>query len=420
MKNTLVVIIAVSFILVSCKKEISSIGSDILPFAEINYTKKNIDVSFIKIDSIETENVLTGLLGVLNDDITGRIKCESFTSWGFTGTNADFGSNSKFLEAKLNLYFATRYGDVTQPLKITVYEITENWDDNKTYTSKDSLAYDPTPIAIDTITFASDSSFLSNVSVVTLKLSDAFGQKIFNTDPTNLTDAIAFKNFFKGFFITAELINPNNPPGIVYSIIYTSSKTTLDIVYETAAGDTNTFSFLVRNKYDKFFTKVSRTLTGNELLAQHNNDSLYVFIQPMALIWGKLTLPDRNDTLFSTEKAINKAIIELYADPNYTTSEMNLNPPPAIYVRKFSTDSTGNITVDRNATISTTYFNETDKIYYIDITTTLQQYIKDTTVPNSYILEPIARNYSLNRVILGGTKHPKLYPVIKIFYSKLE
>jgi len=83
----------------------------------------------------------------------------------------------------------------------------------------------------------------------------------------------------------------------------------------------------------------------------------------------------RNDTLFVNGRAINKAVVELYADPDYTTSEMNLNPPPAIYVRKFSTDSSGNIIVDRNATIATTYFNDTEKRYTIDITTTLQ-YLK--------------------------------------------
>ncbi len=395
-----------------CKNNTNVVGGNIVQYAELDYSKFFLKTSTEKIDSVETEGALVSMAGVLNDPITGIIQCKSYTQWGFDGTNIDFGNNPVLKSVKLNLYLATRYGDHTQPTTFKIYEITEDWNPDIKYTTKHSLNYDPN--LIGSLTFSLPQDTVSKI--ITIPLDSLFGVKLLTAGTSNYVDAPTFQKFMKGLVIIGEN-SPQNSLGVVYSMILTSLATNIELVYQNDQGNLDTFYYKVRSNTDRYYTEVRQTFLGNEFYVQNKDNPDYFFLQPMTYLRAYLELPDRKDTAF-LGKIVNKAVIEIYPVPEYNTQDHNLNVPPAIHMYEIATDSLGNtFTVGGSNFV---YYDETKNLYTFDVTTYMQDYLKDSTKNNKLLLVPVARNYSLNRGVFGGTTHPKYKPVLKVFYTYLK
>ncbi len=396
-----------------CKKVTNVVGGDIVSYAELDYSKFHLKTSTEKIDSVETENVLVAMAGVLNDPLMGIIQCKTYSLWGFDGTNINFGTNPVLKSLKLNLYIATRYGDHEKPVTFKIYEITEDWDPNIKYTTRHNLNYNSAEL-LGSLTFSLPKDTVSKI--ISIPLDSLFGVKLLTAGSSNYTDAQAFQKFMKGLVIVGEN-SAQNQLGVVYSMIMTSLATNMEMVYQNDQGATDTFYFKVRSNADRYYTSLSQTLLGNEFYAQNKNNPDYFFLQPMTYLRAYLELPDRKDTTF-IGKIVNKAVVEIYPVPQYNITEYNLNVPPAIHMYEIRTDSSGNTyTVGSSNFV---YYDENKKLYTFDVTTYMQDYLKDSTKNNKLLLVPVAQNYSLNRGVFGGTTHPGYKPVLKVYYTYLN
>lgn len=150
------------------------------------------------------------------------------------------------------------YGDTTQPITFNAYRITQAFEYNleKAMYAHDSLSYNRTPLGSRTTTYRdilnqtvlADGDTLSNV--LRIRLSDAFSNEIAALDPgTYFTASSEFKNYFPGFYIAADGVQPGNMLGLF--TLYDNTRSANLTFYYHSSNDTTrrkaVFSFVNTN-----------------------------------------------------------------------------------------------------------------------------------------------------------------------------
>lgn len=215
-------------LLLSCKKNDSAVGVDVLPssdqlggaYAEIipkiTYTKME--------DSLLTTNFSnSNVLGSVNDPIFGRFDASMYINFEPAGTNlggTGLGTHPVLDSAVLVLEYNTSasinyIGDTTQPLRVDVFPLKTKLIRDSVYYSTRKIAYDATDNLVEgghgkTFTPRLYTRFLINKDdpaptpypQLRVRLKKEFGEMLFN--PNYIFSVAAFQNAFYGFYITTE------------------------------------------------------------------------------------------------------------------------------------------------------------------------------------------------------------------------
>ncbi len=386
-----------------------------MPLAQQQVKDFPVEITTITIDSFQAENPVSALFGTLKDTTTGIIKSWIYAQFSFQGANLSLGDPNKLQLDSLILQIPvfTRFGDAASPMRIKVYQIIETWQ-SSTYGINDSLQIHPIAVVDTVVQFSEPFEDVEN-KILRLRCSDSLGNVLLFAGDANYTSATAFKNYFKGLAITAEIADPT-AMGVVYATIATNLSFHLELHYheDTAQKSITFYTFAAE---DRFFHRIvvqkDSTAVFEEAL---RNDALLGF-RGGALYVPLLTLP-RVDSLLALQP-INRGLLYLYAIPEYVQQDFNLAPPAVAAIHLYRVDAEGKPYAVKEASLTSASWDSLNQRYVIDVTNLLQSLQLGGSQRTQFIILPGGFRFNLSRVVLGGKSHPQYAPKLKILYAKL-
>lgn len=137
----------------------------------------SVNTTTVLLNDINTSTVQVLLTGAYDDVNFGNIVSNAYFEILLSTENPDFGSNPICDSIKLFLdYNGYFYGDTTESQTLEVYKLTEQMDDDSSYTVNSTLNVDPTILG------NTDAGFLARPntgdSIIEISLSSAYGDEI--------------------------------------------------------------------------------------------------------------------------------------------------------------------------------------------------------------------------------------------------
>lgn len=379
-------------------------------------------------DSVNTTNTSTILVGSVEDARFGTTSAEAYSqlSMGII-TDLDFGEGAVFDSITMLLSYPYVYGDTVTPQTYFIHEITEAID-TIAYYSFDKIEETGIGDELGSFTLAPADNSLNFVS---FRLSDQFGQKIFDkSGQTELSSQENFANFFKGLRLSTLNSSGNTMLGFNPS----NTQSFVTIHFQGPSGDTlapRTFSFSFGRGYNNITPnlensstladvargmKVSTTATNNECYLQAGTGitTLLEFPYLKNLGNGKQVIISRAELVFRPIDALNEDETKL--------------PPESIYLKVASEDQTfseGFI----NSELSTTNpviseYNSSGRAYpAMRITSYIQNVIEGNT-PNYGVflgISPAIDRERVNQVVIGDANHPTASQIqLQVYYTVID
>ncbi len=254
--------LAVALFFYSCTEEVHLLGyPNPNSKFDVKYIEIPLDNSMVFLaDSVFTENnFATGethrlLVGIYEDPKFGTAKSTAFMQYSRSTSATTFASTAVYDSILLFLqvdYYVYGSSGVTAE-KYHIHELSDTLSFFKGYFNNSTIPYDPTPIGTeDTVvsfTYYKDQALKSSgkdTLILKTRLSDTFGQKIFNFAKNNTTsflDDSTANLFYKGLAIVPNANNKKMvgfaPNGIVQGSAQTVAYSRMVLYYKEAPSDT--------------------------------------------------------------------------------------------------------------------------------------------------------------------------------------
>lgn len=280
----------------------------------------------LKLSTISEDSLLSGqasvlLLGEVYDPIFGNNQSVFATQFTLPFTSVDVGSSDTLTvdSVVLSFSYAGTYGGNNQLFDITVNELSESIFKDSVYYSNQNVTFDANAVYSQTTMINTEDSVMVGVEMkaphLRLKLDNALGDKILDESGTsNLEDNVQFAEFFKGFYVSANVANLSGGSIVYFSP--TSSNSKLSIYYHSTNVDSLSLAFSLSGDAARvnFFNEKDMSQ-----LLQQADTSIRVYVQSMA---GYKTVIEVQslDTLkaFFKNKAINRVNLDFEVDDTET------------------------------------------------------------------------------------------------------
>lgn len=233
----------------------SSLGLDLDPNNNqigVFYTEIPLSASMVLLDSFNTTNAGSMVVGGLMDDYFGKSEGIGFSRLAINPTVARPGENAVLDSVKFNFQVETVIGnDLSTPKTLSVHLLNERILDT-TYYSFDRLDFDPIPVATGNFNFSTRQD-----TTVSVKMDPSFSQVIFQELKKGdaFRDVFTFRNLISGIAFqgnkdenTSTSIRIGNGTGI--------------IVYYKNQGDTVTRSYAITTAQSRHFNFVNSDRSG--------------------------------------------------------------------------------------------------------------------------------------------------------------
>ncbi|MEK6615166.1 MAG: DUF4270 domain-containing protein [Bacteroidota bacterium] len=429
---------------VSCKKKTpEDIGLLFLPDSDLLNAAFTDTVTLIthtvKDDSLKTYcptcGIPTLLLGTVNDPIFGITKSSIFTQFSIPSgkTNPSFGTNPVLDSAVLSLVYNSKQYGTLYPQKFDVYEVSEMMSKDSTYYSNKLLQFTQqigSATIIPATNPATDSTIVGTAkypSHLRIKLTNVFFQNFLtNSAYTSAYNSNAnFQTAFKGIYIVSSTIPPSGEGAILYMKI-TDAYSRLTLYYQNDIADSLSYYFGISKTDCARFSHFAHDYTSameitNQLNTATNIQQNKVFVQPMAGVRAKITMPSLTSMFNGQKVAINKAELILPVESSSLSSVFSAHSKLVVTIP----DSVLGPLFIPDYFESSTYFggdyDSTNKVYKFNIARYVQQILNGTkTNKGLYIMATSAR-ITANRVqLLGGDKALTNRMRLKITYTPLK
>lgn len=377
------------------------------------------DTLTVQVFSQETRKVPTNfsannLLGVMNDPVFGKIKSGIFTEFRLPQNNFSLGDDVALDSIVLSLGYSGRsYGQVETFQRIRVYELTASMPDRDTLYSDTFVPFDPNPVgerllrpapadsvAIDTLMYPAH---------FTIRLSDAFGQKIIDANGTDaFRDIPSFLEYFKGFYIAPD--EDIDGTGAIFNINMFSGFTRLTLFYRLNGETPTRFDFFIsdftrRSSYFQTLnTEGAHPLLVEQLSGQQPalaGDSL-LFVQGMARVRGNIRFPHLYELRRLEGLVINQARLVFTAAAEFSSE--NFRTAGRLILYKFDKD--GQMTFLSDHMMGDEYFGGAfiaDKNHYrFNITSHIQRLLDGKEEDYGLALVVAGSADGAERVVLRG------------------
>lgn len=432
--------------LVSCVDEDSMLGLGLVDQADLLNVKKydKFDINaflFHEGDSLKTSDYRYMTLGSYKDNEFGKVTTSIYTQISLSSTSIDFNyykdkADSIVLTMAYTGLFSRDTTIKSMNMNISVYEITESFDDSAAYYSNSTLQHNSTPIISKTIRVAPKESVVVGNDTLTaqlrLNLGNDFLQKILNLGAFSSNDE--FLKRFNGLYIT---LTTTDEHGIIAYFDMYSSNSGMMLYYQDGNNKTQKFNF-VFDQASRRFTHVDYDLSSSQIsqfsskrkssnVSIDCNDSIgngsKMYISTLGISMAKLNIID----LFQWYKdsaqnlgMFNQAMLILPVNDDYIASVGGVNNIPSriICYRK---DSDGNLVYIHDAYTSESYMGTYDAAsnsYRMRISSHLQNYLNGNIPSSEIYLIPDSKTSSANRVVLNGPKHATKPAKIEIIYTR--
>ena len=311
-------------VLSSCDISNSELGTDIIPaggnvnvFLDTIFEIDAYNMSGKPVISSETfsESRLM-LIGSLEDTIMGQSMASAVTQFNTTFTY-QVANNLEIDSLFLTIYVYDFKGDTEQDVNLNVYEFTERIyldTDHQYYSDYDVEGkYDPVPLAQQTITpvdgttyklLIEDQDFINKFMAV-------------QNDTTVFYSDSIFKDYFNGFYITAE---PVSSKGTIARIQLSNSQSRLTMRYANDSTDVDstaerdfayanfTIDQFSSQKINIFEHDYSGTSLG-EVIDDENASTPYCYVQGMAGVNTRFSFSNLQEWMDQAPLVINSATL---------------------------------------------------------------------------------------------------------------
>lgn len=342
---------------ISCTRITSTeLGGGLIPAVDgvntFDTTMEVITDSFEETDSTRIYKQDIHTLGAItNDPIFGRttaaLNFELFPNYfpfGVPGTKDSIRADS----AVLILSYVNFHGDSTQPLRISVEEISKNTplDPYKVYPSNFPAIYsiqsagslgNTATIDIRRLGDSVINRYENAIRQVRIRLRDDVARRFLNTyDSSNAyrSDTI-FRTFFAGFSVKVAATNPANAL-LFINMLDTNTKLALYYNSSTTGStsrDTNVVYFRFNNFTSGDFSHITRNRAGSEVanrLTTTSKPDSMVYVQASPGTYVRIRVPNLDKL---TNRIIHKAelITEQVPDnANLLTIDQYMHPPSVL------------------------------------------------------------------------------------------
>lgn len=365
------------------------------------------------------------IVGFVDDSAFGKVNAEIFTQFmvsrKYDGNLSDATIDSVVWDVFYDSDSTNQYGDLTKPMNLRLFRITEDVDSEDTLYSNQTFTVDGTEIGsllnFVPMPLPSDSSHLR------FKLNENFTNYIKALPDSTFKNSVNLQEYFEGINIKAD----QTQSGSLIKLDLIDADNQFVIYFKKAGSTTQDSIVLVINSNAVRHTAFAHDYTGSKFQAYLDNpasDSL-LYLQSMGGPRIKLTLPDLSH--LKTD-AINFAELELTVAVENGSS---FTPPSQLWL--FKKNSAGALVsiIDGSIALSqslTSSFggtpeefveNNITKIKYkIRLPKHLADYI-DGKENNELYLSTLFAGSVPARVILNGPK-TKVSPVkLKLIVSKV-
>lgn len=278
--------------------------------------------STVREDSLKTDSLSHNLIGVINDAEFGRYEASSF--FQFKLPQVDKVVSSQTLDSVVLFIQYTSsiayYGDLNGNLSFKVYELSESMNSTVTH-SNQTYTYNPIPVGsftgkvklTDSMQITQLGKRVKVAPGISIKLSTAMAQKLFNASATDLKSSDNFLQYFKGFAIVPDN-TPTTGSGVIAAVNLKGAFTRLRIYY----NDSLQSDFGVIDNA-KRFTQYKVTGKSNSVKNQKaasglsNYDTTYV--QAMAGAKTKIQFSNLFSIITSSSKKISIGKAEIIIRP---------------------------------------------------------------------------------------------------------
>lgn len=312
-------------LLASCEISNSELGTDILPAGDnvnvFHDTIFEIDAYNVSGEPVVSSEVTFSatrlmLLGSTEDTVMGKSEASAVTQFNTT-FSYKVADNLEIDSLFLAIYFYDFMVDTDQDLNLSVYEFTERiyLDSAHVYYSDYDVEgkYDPVPLVQQTITPKDGSTY--KLLIEDQDFLDKF-YAVQNDTSIFYNDSI-FKDYFNGFYITAQ---PVSSKGTIGRIQLSSSQSRLSMRYANDSTDVDSTAerdFAYANfTIDQFSSQKINIFehdysgTGlEEVLDDENASTPYCYVQGMAGVNTRFSFANLHEWMDQTPLVINNATL---------------------------------------------------------------------------------------------------------------
>jgi len=433
------IIAILSFFVLSCSKEITPIGLDLVEPVDLlgmGYTDTvQITAYTIPDDSIYTHNLSVNnveyvQVGSMYDPIFGKTTANLYSQLYLTQSRTRFGNNPVFDSAFLYLPYYNTYGDTLTNMTFRVYRLTEDIQDSLHSFSYTKLSYDPE--AIGQITFQPrprDSAYYrgqKQAPTLRIPINRKFGNAVLGISDTNVLNSNEnFVKTFKGICIIAETQNTPGK-GSICTFRMPSDYFKLQMHYHNPGDTAKGYNFAIsynssrfqnydHNGYAEAVPMLRQQLAGDTSLGQQ-----YLFAQGLGGAKIKIRFPNLAKWFDSEKIVINDAQLIL---GNSSVSTVFPRPSSLVLRGIGENGSTSPVSiVDENegsSHLDGTY-DASSNTYRFRITRYVQQMLTGKVRDNGFHLLVPASNINGARLVLNGTSSPQSDLKLYLRYTKLK
>ena len=339
-------------------------------------------------DSLRTDEALNLILGGIDDSQFGLNNAGFYTQILLTENNTDLGTNPIVDSVVMSYTYSGYYGDLENFTSLDVLILQEDIYKDSVYYSNSYQV--PSPGGMSYVESFSVSEDASESPLLTIRLSDSFGQEILDLQNEGLKDNETFLENFKGISVIASAQN---------TILYlnpTGSNSVLKIYYhnEQSGSDTISLDFELGGDAARI------NLFNHKPLVNLNQEEDKVYIQSMAGYKVKIGV-NNTDSIKSIlqGKSINKVTMTFDVEEG---SQSEYAAHEKLFLVRVN-EQGDNIFLTDYTVEGETHFGgrlDNDK-YEFNITRYFYQLLNNDTYTNDLYLLPAGAAVNANRTILS-------------------
>jgi hypothetical protein len=366
---------------------------------------------------IDTRGFTEIVLGAANSNVFGHVKSSFISQIGLTSANFKFKQGSILDSAVLYLNLKAFYGDKSETLNVSMYELSESLIVDSTYNNYLPNMY-PTPIG--TATYQGESK-------LRIPLTYDFANKLFTADSIHMARQDSFLNYIKGLYITTSSVSSYKKAMYYFNLTDAANSITLFYRAPNANLSLDTLQFKYQFSQSALRSLVfehdhSTASPATAILNLNNTttqDSVF-YLQGLGGTRGLIKLEGLSDWANKMPVIINRA--ELRIEPEQVP--ISIFEPDSVFTeinifKKNSANQYSAITDLQyySGTFGGNYIKY--KGYYsFNITNHLQEQLQSTTPNLDIYLEPRSRFARASQTILKTANNSKKIKLI-VTYTKL-
>lgn len=351
-------------LLTSCDITNQELGTDILPAGQnINMrldTIFEIDAYTVSGEPVVSSESLYSpsatrlmMLGSTEDTIMGRSEAKVVTQFNTTGAYK-VANNLEIDSLYLSIYIYDFKGDTEQDMTLSLFEFTERiyMDTTHSYYSDYDMEgkYDPVPLVQQTITPVDGTTY--KLLIEDQDFLDKF-LAVQNDTSIFYNDSV-FKDYFNGFYITAE---PLSSKGTIARLQLSDTKSRLTMRYANDSTDVDStverdfaYAYFGINQYSSQKINIfEHDYTGTRLAAlidDENASSPYCYVQGMAGVNTRFSFANLQEWMDQTPMIINSATLIFDVVPQEESGILYENLPDRLMTRTILEDNSYEVLYD--------------------------------------------------------------------------